>query len=229
MVVFNFMIGIYKITSPTKKIYIGQSINIERRFETYKKLHCKKQLKLYRSFLKYGTENHTFEIVEECKKEELNSKEQYYQFLFDCIGKSGLNCKITSSKNISGRLSNETKEKISKTLSGQKRPFMNMEYKKTKEWKEKMSKSMLGKKHSSETKQKMSKSLLGNKRGLNKKMSEKEKLNLKNCFSKIILDTQTGVFYTGTKEASIYNNIPQSTLKSKLNGSLKNNTNLIYC
>lgn len=223
------MIGIYKITSPSKKIYIGQSIDIERRFETYKKLHCKKQPKLYRSFLKYGVEKHNFEVLEECIKKELNLKEQYYQFLFNCIGKSGLNCIITSSENISGNLSNETKEKISKSLKGQKRPYMNMEYKKTKEWKEKMSKSMLGKKHSKVTKEKMSKSLLGNKRGINKKMSDKEKLNLKNCFSKIILDTQTGVFYTGTKEASIYNNIPQSTLKSKLNGSLKNNTNLIYC
>jgi len=28
-------IGIYKITSPTGKIYVGQSCNIERRFNTY--------------------------------------------------------------------------------------------------------------------------------------------------------------------------------------------------
>ena len=32
------MIGIYKITSPTGKIYIGQSINLKRRFRDYKKL-----------------------------------------------------------------------------------------------------------------------------------------------------------------------------------------------
>jgi hypothetical protein len=31
-------IGIYKITSPTKRVYIGQSVNIERRFNTYEKL-----------------------------------------------------------------------------------------------------------------------------------------------------------------------------------------------
>ena len=29
------MIGIYKITSPTNKIYIGQSINVENRIKTY--------------------------------------------------------------------------------------------------------------------------------------------------------------------------------------------------
>ena len=38
---FCIMIGIYKITSPTKRIYIGQSINIEKRFKSYEKLNCK--------------------------------------------------------------------------------------------------------------------------------------------------------------------------------------------
>ena len=48
------MIGIYKITSPSNKIYIGQSINIERRFNSYKNLsHCKQQIKLYNSLQKY--------------------------------------------------------------------------------------------------------------------------------------------------------------------------------
>ena len=60
------MIGIYKITSPSNKIYIGQSLNIEKRFYDYKKLfNCKGQHYLYRSFLKYGIENHTFEVIHE--------------------------------------------------------------------------------------------------------------------------------------------------------------------
>ena len=36
------MIGIYKITSPNGKIYIGQSINIDRRFKSYRKLQREK-------------------------------------------------------------------------------------------------------------------------------------------------------------------------------------------
>jgi hypothetical protein len=75
----------------------------------------------------------------------------------------------------------------------------------------------------------MSLSLLGNKRGCNKVMSENEKQNLKNKFSKIILNLETGIFYLGTKEAAFYNNLNHSTLKNRLNGNLKNNTNLIYC
>jgi len=35
------MIGIYKITSPSNKVYIGQSINIEKRFKSYKRYDCK--------------------------------------------------------------------------------------------------------------------------------------------------------------------------------------------
>jgi group I intron endonuclease len=65
------MIGIYKITSPTNKIYIGQSVDIERRFKEYKRLNCKKQTKLYFSLKKHGVENHVFEILEECSQDNL--------------------------------------------------------------------------------------------------------------------------------------------------------------
>ena len=57
------MIGIYKITSPLGYIYIGQSINIDYRFNVYKKLKCKSQLRIYNSFVKYGVDNHIFEII----------------------------------------------------------------------------------------------------------------------------------------------------------------------
>jgi len=45
--------------------------------------------------------------------------------------------------------------------------------------------------------------------------------------SKIILDTQTGVFYFGTEEAAVAKGIKSHTLSAKLNGYLKNNTFLI--
>lgn len=43
------MIGIYKITNPKGKVYIGQSIDINERFKTYSYLKCKNQTKLYNS------------------------------------------------------------------------------------------------------------------------------------------------------------------------------------
>lgn len=86
------MIGIYKITNPNGKNYIGQSINIEKRFNQYKKLTCKNQVILYRSLLKYGVENHIFEVIEECNIEILNERERYWQDFYNVIEK-GLNCK----------------------------------------------------------------------------------------------------------------------------------------
>jgi group I intron endonuclease len=80
------MIGIYKITSPTKKIYIGQSVNIEKRILSYKGLHCKNQTIIYNSLKKYGVDKHKFEILCECEISELNDKERYYQDLYSAIG-----------------------------------------------------------------------------------------------------------------------------------------------
>lgn len=263
------MIGIYKITSPNNKIYIGQSINIEKRFTQYKKIKsCCNQIKLYNSFIKYGVDNHLFEVIEECNIEFLNQKERYWQDYYDCINSKGLNLKLTKTSDKSGYLSEDTKEKIRKKAIGRevskdtrlklsilrkgkngamlgkkhsnesklKISLSNIGKVHSKETRLKISKSnlgkisgMFGKKHSNITKDKMSLSLLGNKRGCNKIMSENEKQNLKNKFSKIILNLETGIFYLGTKEAAFYNNLNPSTLKNRLNGNLKNNTNLIYC
>jgi group I intron endonuclease len=90
------MIGIYKITSPSKKVYIGQSINIEKRFKGYYYSNAKGQTILNKSFLKYGIDNHIFEIVCECKKSELYKLEAYYQTLYSANSKNGLNCSVTS-------------------------------------------------------------------------------------------------------------------------------------
>lgn len=46
--------------------------------------------------------------------------------------------------------------------------------------------------------------------------------------AKVVLNLENGVFYESCKEASLFYNIPYSTLKCKLNGNMKNNTNLIY-
>lgn len=106
------MIGIYKITSPSGKIYIGQSINIEKRFKTYKRLTCKEQIRLYNSFKKYGIENHIFEVLEQCTIELLNERERFYQDFYDVISKNGLNCRLISVNDKKSILSQETKDKF---------------------------------------------------------------------------------------------------------------------
>jgi group I intron endonuclease len=69
------IIGIYKITSPTGKIYIGQSTDIKARWSYYKGLFCSTQRHLYNSLKKHGVVNHTFEIIHVIEKRELNKSE----------------------------------------------------------------------------------------------------------------------------------------------------------
>lgn len=81
--------GIYKITNLiNNNAYIGLSINIERRWqahkERYKSVTDKEYDKvLYKAFRKYGIENFSFEILEECKPEELKEKEIYWIEYYD--------------------------------------------------------------------------------------------------------------------------------------------------
>jgi group I intron endonuclease len=168
------MIGIYKITSPSNKIYIGQSVNIEKRFTTYKRLDCKNQNILYKSLIKYGVENHIFEILQECSIELLNERERYYQDLF-LIKNKTLNCKLTNTNDKSGVLSDETKLKISLSNKGKKR---------SQEHKDILRLMRLGSKMSNDTKLKISKANLGKVGAmLNKKHSEETKdlIKINNC------------------------------------------------
>jgi group I intron endonuclease len=112
-------IGIYKITSPTNRIYIGQSINIERRIKGYKNLiNCKGQPKLYKSFIKHGTLNHIYEIIELCEIEMLNERERFWQEKFNSI--NGLNCNYVSTFDKKQLPSIEVRLKMSLAGKGKK-------------------------------------------------------------------------------------------------------------
>lgn len=113
----NAIVGIYKITSPTNKIYIGQSINIENRFEWYRKLRCKNQTKLYYSLKKYGPDNHKFEIIEECNECNLIIRETYWKNYYKVLNVPSLCCRIDGK---GGRDSKETKFKKSQAHVGNK-------------------------------------------------------------------------------------------------------------
>ena len=111
--------GIYKITSPTGKIYIGQSNNIARRWRFYMDVKCKTQTRLYRSLLKYGSQNHVFEILEECDKNNLDELEIKYIDQFNSFDtEHGLN--LRSGGMGGGRSSVETGNRISNSRLGKK-------------------------------------------------------------------------------------------------------------
>jgi group I intron endonuclease len=159
------MKGIYKITSPSNKVYIGQSIDIERRFRHYKRMVCKEQIKIYNSFLKYGVDSHIFEILELCDTKDLNNRERYYQDLYDSVA-NGLNLLYVKSEHFNGGHSEESKKKISDSLKGKtftdehkyKIGLSNSRRVISSETIEKHRVNGLGKKASPETKKKMSES-----------------------------------------------------------------------
>ena len=77
--------GIYVIINiKNEKKYVGQSINIQRRWYEHrnKAMHPKKpdeyNKQLYQDMRKDGLENFYIDILEECSKEELNEKECYW-------------------------------------------------------------------------------------------------------------------------------------------------------
>ena len=193
--------GIYKITSPTGRVYIGQSIDIEKRRKSYfKPTGALGQTRLKNSLKKHGVENHKFEIIEECLEENLNRRERYWQDFYNVLDE-GLNCKLTQSEDKSGKLSDETKEKIRRANSGENHP-------------------MYGKKVSQEKREKTSETC--KKRLIN--------VGGKNGKAKLIICLETGIFYDSIRDASEALGIKMTYLKNVLNRNNKciNRTSLLY-
>ena len=70
------IVGIYMITCiANRKRYIGQSIDIKRRFSQHKR---KPPQQMREDFEKYGVDAFKFEILEECASNELDKKETAY-------------------------------------------------------------------------------------------------------------------------------------------------------
>ena len=115
--------GIYKITSPSGKVYVGQSTNIEARFANYLRLtSCKRQRRLFNSFKAHGARSHVFEIVEQCGESELNERERFWQEALHATGKDGLNCRLTVSSDRSGRHSAESRAIMRERQGGANNP-----------------------------------------------------------------------------------------------------------
>lgn len=81
------MIGIYKITNQINgHSYIGLSTHIEDRWDYHKDpYNWNREIDkaLYIAIKKYGIDNFSFEILEECSPEELSEKEKFYIAKYD--------------------------------------------------------------------------------------------------------------------------------------------------
>jgi len=113
--------GIYKWTNKlTNDIYIGQSVDLSKRFIRYFNMSYfvrslnRETLIISRALIKYGYSNFQLEILEYCDIADLTEREQYY---LDKLNPKYNILKIAGSS-LGHKLTEETKAKISKSLKG---------------------------------------------------------------------------------------------------------------
>jgi len=106
---------IYKITSPSNKLYVGQTKKKvpEKRW----KEHCLesrsgKTHALSNAIRKYGAENMKFEVIEECPDDMLNEREHYWIEKLNSLRPNGYNLRSGGGVN---ELCEESRAKISAT------------------------------------------------------------------------------------------------------------------
>jgi group I intron endonuclease len=163
--------GIYKITHrDTGRVYIGQSVNLFRRFKGYKNHggSGNGNSVIKRALLKYGHEAFDFEVIVYAEGfDYLNDIEIKLISLYDCMVPKGFNVesggfnapcpestRLAVSKANKGRKpSEEAKQKMSES---QKKRWLNISEEDLNKAKEQARNINLGKKMSEETKKKLS-------------------------------------------------------------------------
>ena len=83
-------IGIYKIENLVNhKIYIGQSLHIEKRWQEHCQINASSLVG--KAIQKYGKQNFSFQILEECEEEKLNEREEFYIHYYKSLVPNGYN------------------------------------------------------------------------------------------------------------------------------------------
>lgn len=197
------MTGIYKITSLSGKVYIGQSYNIYQRWSQYKSLDPKTMgIKLLNSLKKYGYKEHIFEVIHSLPNDVDQSILYEYEILYWEQYKEAnnmLNCKYPGK---GGKLSEETKQRISVSSKGKSRN----KGPKSVEHRKNMSLAKIGKKHSTEHVTNLKKGKIG--KG-----------------TKSIICINDNMEFNSLIEASLYYNINPKCISNVLSGWAKKTKN----
>ena len=185
------------------------------------------QWRLAASIKKYGFDNHLFEIVKLCEINELNKWERYFQDLYQCISKNGLNCKLTNASDKKVVHCEETRLKISIANKGRQVPQYQIDkcvartrgLKRTEEFKSVLSSSRMGKNNP----------MFGKTIKESSKQLQRNKLSGQlNYLSKLIINLETGIFYECLREASESCNMKKGVLWAEIVRYKKNKTPFRY-
>ena len=200
---------VYKHTFPNNKIYIGISQHPVSRWRNgygYRKQPC-----MFNAIIKYGWNNIKHEILyTDLSKEEAEEKEIELIAMYKSNNKKyGYN--IANGGNSTGTMSEETKERISKTLKGRKKAKPHF----------------AGKRHSIETKMKLSEKRKGSLNPMyNKHCSEETKTKMseshKDCsLCKAIICIETGEIFVSASDVARKMKLSQGNVSSVARGERK--------
>lgn len=198
---------VYQHTAPNGKVYIGiTSMKPEKRWN--KGYGYKRQPYFMNAIVKYGWDNFKHEILfwgltkEEAEKKEIELITKYKS------NKKRYGYNIELGGNSSGKMAEETKHKISKSLKGIS----------------KLIPPWLGKHHTEETRQKLSKIRKGKMNPMyGKTLSEETRIKMsvshKNCrLCKSILCVETGEIFISASEAANKLELSQGNVSSVARG-----------
>jgi group I intron endonuclease len=207
--------GIYLITSPSGRKYVGQAVDLERRMNNYKGLRCKYQTYLFNSLKKHSFEQHKVKFLFECNfadferetlKDLLNDLETEFILAYKTFNDhdpKGMN--LTTGGGVCV-VSEQTKAKISEFQNRPEVKAKNSEARKG-------NKNMLGKIHSAEAKVKMSEASKG------KIHSEKTKAKMSESKQNMTAETKAKM----SEFQKEYCNRPE--VKAKMSESKKGDNN----
>jgi group I intron endonuclease len=225
---------IYRITSPTDRIYIGKTTNFKKRKQSYSRVR-KDQTLIHSSIKKYGIENHKFEVIDEfdgdvnyCDGKEMfwirsymsyNKKWSTSEYKYD----KGLNCtdggetgpvgKNGPKYALRGRpLSEETKRKLSES--------------RIQAYKNGMQHPNKGKKLSEERKRQIGLSKIGKRYNLGTKWTQEQKDRLfakkeKKAILQFDLEGNLVAEFEGVRQASKITGIARNVINHSARGLLK--------
>jgi group I intron endonuclease len=225
--------GIYKLTSPSGKVYIGQSVNLKSRMAHYKSNKSKSITAIKSAILKYGWDNFKVDILWSSEdntniKFILNQLEKDFINLYDCLSPNGYNLRDGGTDGYI--YTNEVKQKISNSNKGREVWNAGKTGIYSEETLKLMSDSHIGKSvHSDEYKENLKIKMTGESNPFfgkthteetKKKISEN---NLKRCKRVEQYDSNDNFIksFLNTKEASSELNISDAVIRANIRGNTK--------
>lgn len=85
---------IYRLTSPSGAVYIGQTKNLKNRLAAYRSLRCKAQGRLYKSLAQHGFDSHAVAVLHTFSRLEEQSVVDDYERYVIAVHRHAMRCEM---------------------------------------------------------------------------------------------------------------------------------------